>query len=104
MSKASVLQTLDPQKVTQAVTNALPKVEILADAKNREERLSKAIRAFGDERLRELGSRTLAYGSRARAWWRKLPNDGVRIAIPVGASLLVAGVITGLVVGYARRH
>ena len=89
MSKASVLQTLDPQKVTKVVTDALPKVEILADAKNREERLSKAI---------------LAYGSRARAWWRKLPNDGVRVAIPVGASLLVAGVITGLVVGYARRH
>lgn len=82
MSKASVLQTLDPQKVTRAVTDALPKVEILAVAKDREERLSKAI----------------------RAWWRKLPNDGVRIAIPVGASLLVAGVITGLVVGYARRH
>lgn len=39
-----------------------------------------------------------------RAWWRKLPNDGVRIAIPLIATLLVAGVITGLVVGYARRH
>lgn len=92
MSKASVLQTLDPQKVTKAVTGALPKVEILTDAKNREERLSKAIRAFGGGR------------SRALAWWRSLPNDGVRVAIPVSAALLVAGVITGLAVRYARRH
>lgn len=89
MSKPAVLETLDPQKVTKVVTDALPKVEILADAKNREERLSKAI---------------LACGSRARAWWRSLPNDGVRAAIPLTAVLLVAGVITGLVVGYARRH
>ena len=89
MSKPAVLEALDPQKVTKAVTDALPKVEILADAKVREERLSKAIHA---------------YGLRARAWWRNLPNDGVRIAIPVSATLLVAGVITGLVVGYARRH
>ena len=89
MSKASVLQTLDPQKVTKVVTDALPKVEILADAKNREERLSKAIRASG---------------SRARAWWRSLPNNGVRVAIPLTAALLIAGFITGLVVGYARRH
>lgn len=82
MSKPAALETLDPQKVTKAVTDALPKMELLADAKAREERLSKAI----------------------RAWWRSLPNDGVRVAIPLTATLLVAGVITGLVVGYARRH
>lgn len=82
MSKPAVLETLDPQKVTKAVTDALPKVEILADAKAREERLSKAM----------------------CAWWRNLPNDGVRTAIPLTATMLVAGVITGLVVRYARRH
>jgi hypothetical protein len=82
MSKPAILETLDPQKVTKVVTDALPKVEILADANNREERLSKAI----------------------RAWWRSLPNDGVRIAVPLTATMLVAGFITGLVVGYARRH
>lgn len=82
MSKPAVLETLDTQKVTKAVTEALPKMELLAEAKKREERLNKAI----------------------RAWWRNLPNDGVRIAIPLTAALLVAGFITGLVVGYARRH
>lgn len=82
MSKPAVLETLDTQKVTKAVTDVLPKMEFLADAKKREERLNKAI----------------------RAWWRNLPNDGVRIAIPLTAALLVAGFITGLVVGYARRH
>jgi hypothetical protein len=68
--------------VTQAVTEALPKMDWLAAAKEPEERLSKAM----------------------RAWWRSLPNDGVRLAIPLTAALLVAGVFTGLVVWYARRH
>ena len=82
MSKPVVLERLDPQKMTKAITDALPKMEVLLKAKEREERLSKAI----------------------RTWWRGLPNDGVRMAIPLSATLLVAGVITGLVVGYAHRH
>jgi hypothetical protein len=82
MSKPAVLETLDTQKVTKAVTDVLPNMELLTDAKRSEERLNKAI----------------------RAWWRDLPNNGVRAAIPLTAALLVAGVITGLVVGYARRH
>ena len=81
MSKAAVLQTLDPQAVTKRITSALPKVEIIADAKDTGERVNKAI----------------------STWWRQLPNDGVRLAIPIGATLLV-GVITGLVVAYARRR
>jgi hypothetical protein len=82
MSKPVVLERLDPQKVTKAVTDALPNMEVLVEAKERQEHLSKAI----------------------RAWWHGLPNDGVRMAIPLTATLLAAGVITGLVVGYARRH
>lgn len=78
MSKAAVLETFDPHKVTKAVTDALPsREEAIADARH----LGKAM----------------------SAWWGKLPNDGVRVAIPLGA-LLVAGVVTGLVVGYVRHH
>lgn len=89
MSKPAVLETLDTQQVTKAVTDALPRVEILTDAKKGKERLSKAIRAFG---------------LRARAWWRNLPSDSARAAVPVSAALLVASFVTGLVVRYARRH
>lgn len=78
MSKAAVLETLDPHQVTKAVTDALPSREkAIADARH----LGKAM----------------------STWWGNLPNDGVRIAIPLGA-MLVAGVITGLVVGYVRHH
>jgi hypothetical protein len=93
MSKPAVLETLDTQKVTKAVTDALPNMELLTDAKKREERLNKAIRTFSGRAPASV-----------RAWWRNLPNDGVRIAIPLTATMLVAGFITGLVVGYARRH
>lgn len=81
MSKAAVLQTLEPPAVTKKITSILPKVEIIADAKDTGKRVNKAI----------------------NTWWHQLPNDGVRLAIPIGATLLV-GVITGLVVAYARRH
>ena len=82
MSNPAVLERLDPHTVQQAVTKAWPKGAILEEATKRQARLNKAM----------------------RAWWRGLPNDGVRLAIPLSATLLVAGVITGLVVRYARRQ
>lgn len=78
MGKVAMLETLDPHKVTKAVTDALPsREEAIADAKH--------------------------LGKVMSAWWGTLPNNGVRIAIPLGA-MLVAGVITGLVVGYVHHH
>lgn len=35
MNKPAVLETLDPQTVTKAVTDALPKMELLVEAKER---------------------------------------------------------------------
>lgn len=72
--------TLDPPLVKKPAPDAVPDSESLDAARERKD----------------------AFGKVMIVWWSKLPNNGVRIVIPLGV-ILAASVITGLVVRYARR-
>ncbi len=81
MSKTAAFPTLDPRGVTKSIIDKLPEVTVMDNVRETGVRAKKTI----------------------RAWWRRLPNDGVRIAIPTGVVVLIGAVITLVVFSIRRR-
>jgi hypothetical protein len=91
MAKYATIETIEPQAVLKAIAEKIPTDEVIEEARKRGKRTIAEVRKASKQ------------GSKAvRRWWRGLPNDGVRAALPIAAVLAVAG-ITASVIAIRRR-
>ncbi len=86
MTRYATIETIDPQAVLKSIAEKVPTSEMMDEAKKAGKRTMAEVRKVSKQ------------GNKAIRRWRKgLPNDGVRVALPIAAVLAVVGVTASVI-------
>jgi hypothetical protein len=86
MTRYATIETIDPQAVIKSIAEKIPTSDVLDEAKK-----------TGKRTLAEVRKASKQGNKAVRRWWRGLPNDGVRVSLPIAAVLAVAGITAGVI-------